>query len=126
AHRLHSARARRFRSAEALRRAGISRRRAGPLAIRGEGWNAIPDGVRGSPSRPRPRSRPLNARATPPGAESGEVTAAASARLRLLAAAALFSTGGAAIKATHLSGWQVACFRSAVAVPALLLLVPRA
>jgi drug/metabolite transporter (DMT)-like permease len=54
------------------------------------------------------------------------VVNAARPRLALLAAAALFSTGGAAIKATHLSGWQVACFRSAVAVPALLLLVPAA
>jgi drug/metabolite transporter (DMT)-like permease len=47
-------------------------------------------------------------------------------RVRLLAAAALFSTGGAAIKLTSLSGWQVACLRSAVAAPALLLLVPAA
>lgn len=36
-------------------------------------------------------------------------------RLALLAAALLFSTGGAAIKGTALSGWQVACFRSAIA-----------
>jgi drug/metabolite transporter (DMT)-like permease len=49
-----------------------------------------------------------------------------SARLQLLAAAALFSTGGAAIKATELSGWQVASLRSAIAVPALLLMVPSA
>jgi drug/metabolite transporter (DMT)-like permease len=45
-------------------------------------------------------------------------------RLQLLAAAALFSTGGAAIKATTLTGWQVASLRSAIAVPALLLMVP--
>ncbi len=44
-------------------------------------------------------------------------------RLELLAAAALFSTGGAAIKATSLSGWQVACFRSAVAAAAIFLLL---
>ena len=44
----------------------------------------------------------------------------------LLAAAALFSTGGAAIKATTLTGWQVASLRSAIAVPALLLMVPAA
>lgn len=37
------------------------------------------------------------------------------ARLQLLIAAALFSTGGAAVKAASLSGWQAACFRSAVA-----------
>lgn len=47
-------------------------------------------------------------------------------RLQLLAAALLFSTGGAAIKATALSSWQVACFRSAAAAVAVLLLVPAA
>lgn len=45
------------------------------------------------------------------------------ARLLLLAAALLFSTGGAAIKGTELSGWQVASFRSAIAAVALLALV---
>jgi drug/metabolite transporter (DMT)-like permease len=45
-------------------------------------------------------------------------------RLLLVAAAALFSTGGAAIKAASFTGWQVACFRSAVAAAALLLVVP--
>jgi drug/metabolite transporter (DMT)-like permease len=43
----------------------------------------------------------------------------------VLAAAALFSSGGAAIKAVHLAGWQVACFRSAVAAVALFLLLPQ-
>lgn len=47
-------------------------------------------------------------------------------RLLLLAAAVLFSTGGAAIKAASLNGWQVASFRSAVAAAALLLLEPAA
>lgn len=47
-----------------------------------------------------------------------------SARLQVLAAAALFSSGGAAIKAVHLAGWQVACLRSGVAAVALILLVP--
>lgn len=47
-------------------------------------------------------------------------------RLRLAAAAVLFSTGGAAIKATALTGWQVACFRSGVAALAVALLVPAA
>lgn len=47
-------------------------------------------------------------------------------RLKILAAAALFSTGGAAIKATSLTGWQVAAFRSAVAAAVLLLLLPAA
>jgi drug/metabolite transporter (DMT)-like permease len=36
-------------------------------------------------------------------------------RLRLAVAAMLFSTGGAAIKATTLTGWQVASYRSGVA-----------
>jgi drug/metabolite transporter (DMT)-like permease len=47
-------------------------------------------------------------------------------RLRVLAAAALFSSGGAAIKAATLTAWQVASFRSAVAALALFLLMPEA
>lgn len=47
-------------------------------------------------------------------------------RLQLLATALLFSTGGAAIKATSLTGWQVASFRSMVAAVAVFLLVPAA
>lgn len=46
------------------------------------------------------------------------------ARLAILAAATLFSTGGAAIKATQLTGWQVASFRSGVAALAVLLMLP--
>jgi drug/metabolite transporter (DMT)-like permease len=42
----------------------------------------------------------------------------------VLAAALLFSTGGAAIKATALTSWQVASFRSGVAALALLVLLP--
>lgn len=45
-------------------------------------------------------------------------------RLRVLAAAALFSSGGAAIKAVSLNAWQVASFRSAVAAVALFLMLP--
>ena len=47
-------------------------------------------------------------------------------RLAILAAAILFSTGGAAIKATELTGWQVASFRSGVAAVAVLLMLPAA
>jgi len=47
-------------------------------------------------------------------------------RLMVLAAAVLFSTGGAAVKACSLSGWQVACFRSAVAALAIAVLIPAA
>jgi DME family drug/metabolite transporter len=46
------------------------------------------------------------------------------ARLGLIAAAAIFSTGGAAIKLTTLSGVQVACARSAIAAAAVLLMAP--
>ncbi len=47
-------------------------------------------------------------------------------RLLLVAAALLFSTGGAAIKAATLTAWQVASFRSAVATAVLLLAIPEA
>jgi drug/metabolite transporter (DMT)-like permease len=47
-----------------------------------------------------------------------------SSRLLLLSAALLFSTGGAAIKATAFSAWQVASFRSGIAAIALFLLLP--
>jgi drug/metabolite transporter (DMT)-like permease len=48
------------------------------------------------------------------------------ARIQLVAAAVLFSTGGAAIKATTLTGWQVAGLRSAIAAVALALFLPGA
>jgi drug/metabolite transporter, DME family len=47
-------------------------------------------------------------------------------RLAILAAAVLFSTGGAAIKATAFSSWQVASLRSGVAAVALVALLPAA
>lgn len=50
----------------------------------------------------------------------------ASARLSILTAALLFSTGGAAIKGTALGAFQVAGFRSGVAALALVLLLPQA
>ena len=46
--------------------------------------------------------------------------------LAKIAAATLFSTGGAAIKATALTGWQVASFRSGLAAVAVFLFVPLA
>ena len=46
--------------------------------------------------------------------------------MQLLAAALLFSTGGAAIKAVTLTSWQVAGFRSAIAAVVLLALLPEA
>jgi len=47
-------------------------------------------------------------------------------RAMILAAAVLFSTGGAAVKATSMTAWQVASFRSAIAVIAILILLPAA
>jgi drug/metabolite transporter (DMT)-like permease len=48
------------------------------------------------------------------------------ARLQLLAAALLFSTGGAAIKACELSSWQIASLRSGIAALTLVALLPAA
>jgi drug/metabolite transporter, DME family len=45
-------------------------------------------------------------------------------RLLLAAAAILFSTGGAAIKATHLTTWQIASFRSGIAALVILAALP--
>jgi drug/metabolite transporter (DMT)-like permease len=50
----------------------------------------------------------------------------ATARLQLLGAAFLFSTGGAAIKAADFTGWQIASLRSGIAAVALLLMTPAA
>lgn len=47
-------------------------------------------------------------------------------RMYVLAAALLFSTGGAAIKFNSLTSWQVASFRSLVAAVALTLFMPSA
>lgn len=47
-------------------------------------------------------------------------------RIQLLAAALLFSTGGAAIKAAEFTGWQIASFRSGIAAVALWLMTPAA
>ena len=47
-------------------------------------------------------------------------------RYGLFAAALLFSTGGAAIKATSLSSWQVAGFRSGIAAVVLAIALPGA
>jgi DME family drug/metabolite transporter len=47
-------------------------------------------------------------------------------RFKILGAALLFSTGGAAIKAADFSSWQVAGLRSAVAAAAIWLFLPQA
>ncbi len=54
------------------------------------------------------------------------MSSGAAARWKILVAAGLFSTGGAAIKACGLTGWQVAGFRSGVAAITLALLMPSA
>ena len=51
---------------------------------------------------------------------------ASKSRLSLFAAAILFSTGGAAIKACSLSSWQVAGFRSGIAAVVLYIALPGA
>ncbi|MFO0980946.1 MAG: DMT family transporter [Planctomycetota bacterium] len=58
--------------------------------------------------------------------EPARTQRAAQPRLALFAAAVLFSTGGAAIKALAFTGWQVASFRSGVAALATALLLPAA
>lgn len=76
--------------------------------------------------------RPGPARILPPpgGARSPEIGSHVSHptldRLQVLGAAVLFSTGGAAIKATTLNAWQVAGLRSAIAAAAIFLLLPAA
>ena len=54
------------------------------------------------------------------------MTASTKARLQLIGAALLFSTGGAAIKAAAFTGWQIASLRSGFAALALLLMAPGA
>jgi drug/metabolite transporter (DMT)-like permease len=44
--------------------------------------------------------------------------------MMVLAAALLFSTGGAIVKMTSLTAWQVACLRSGIAAVTLLVLLP--
>ncbi|MEO8199571.1 MAG: DMT family transporter [Gemmatimonadota bacterium] len=45
-------------------------------------------------------------------------------RLKIIVAALLFSTGGAAIKSAAFTSWQVACFRSGIAAVAVFVLSP--
>ena len=52
--------------------------------------------------------------------------ARATDRLLVLAAALLFSTGGAVVKMTSFTGPQVACTRAAIAAAALLIFLPNA
>jgi drug/metabolite transporter, DME family len=52
--------------------------------------------------------------------------APSASRLKLVAAALLFSTGGAAIKAIPFTSWQVAALRSGIAAATLALFAPAA
>ena len=52
------------------------------------------------------------------------MSGSATARLQVLAAATLFSTGGTAVKACALEGWPLASARSALAAVALALIFP--
>ena len=54
------------------------------------------------------------------------MTPRSTAALQAVVAGILFSTGGAAVKATELDGWQVAGMRSVVAAAVLLLAIPAA
>jgi len=83
------------------------------------GARARPRPARAPPAPPQPAGDALTGRAV-----QTTHAAAARARLQILAAALLFSTGGAAIKSCALSGWQVASFRSAVAAAALYFVIP--
>jgi drug/metabolite transporter (DMT)-like permease len=51
---------------------------------------------------------------------------AARGRRDILVTAALFSTGGVAIKSIHMAGVQISCLRSGIAAVALLLFLPSA
>ena len=54
------------------------------------------------------------------------MSTATRARLMLAAAAVLFSTGGAAIKAADFIGWQITCLRSGIAAVAIWLIAAEA
>lgn len=54
------------------------------------------------------------------------MTSRSSAALQAVVAGILFSTGGAAVKATELDGWQVAGTRSLIAAVVLLVAIPAA
>src|SRR4029079_120012 len=57
---------------------------------------------------------------------TGAMDPRTAARLRIVAAALLFSTGGAAIKFSSFSSWQLASFRSGIAAVAVLIVLPAA
>jgi DME family drug/metabolite transporter len=88
----------------------------------GEAGGRVATGSAGRASAPAASAVPAGGAAPADGAAPAPLAS----RLELLAAAALFSTGGAAVKATALSGWQVAGFRAVVAIVAMLAMMPAA
>lgn len=62
----------------------------------------------------------------PESASPARISYLGDGRIRLVLAALIFSTGGAAIKATAMDAWQVAGFRSGIAALTLFLLLPGA
>src|SRR5688572_6040551 len=62
----------------------------------------------------------------PPARLSSPMPSRSAARLELAAAAILFSTGGAAVKAADFTGWQITCLRSGIAAIAIWLMTRQA
>jgi DME family drug/metabolite transporter len=79
-----------------------------------------PDRAGSFPASPMASPRSAEERST-----ADDARARAIGRLQVLGAALLFSTGGAAVKSCAMPAAQIAGLRSAVAVVALLVLVPR-
>ncbi len=107
-------------------------RRAGARSARGGRGRDLGAGAREDERRRQPRRAPRRrhrSRGELEGREELTIARLTIARLRMrarllvLAAAVLFSTGGAAIKATSLTAWQVASFRSGIAALAVLVML---
>lgn len=86
----------------------------------------LPKQSRGQKNRETPTHTEIQCGTAIPGCvELGDLSSPGN-RLQLFAAALLFSTGGAAIKACSLTSWQVAGFRCGIAAIALVILLPEA
>src|ERR1019366_8112684 len=112
-------RIRQGKQAPGVQRAGDGHRAGGEAGGRDAGGGVF--------AGPRKRYGDGGVRAGESAAGGGVVEASpVRNRLLLIAAGLLFSTGGAAIKAATLTGWQVASFRSGVAAAVLLAAIPGA
>lgn len=76
------------------------------------------------PAEPGDSAAPPGGSAAPAGGLPGRPPIGLAPRLQVLAAAALFSTGGVAIKGLGLGAWQVASLRSGIAAVALAVMLP--